>query len=88
MLIINDEQRLQAGIPSLSEQCPCCGKALATYPLILSDDVEQTVYHAACAIEVATEILVDVYLLQSPCSTGAALCPVGPSRREIASLLR
>lgn len=59
MLIINDEQRLQAGIPSLREQCPCCGKALATYPLMLSDDGEQTVYHAACAIEVATEILVN-----------------------------
>ena len=66
MLIINDEQRLQAGIPSLSEQCPCCGKALATYPLILSDDVEQPVYHAACAIEVATEILVDVSTFFSP----------------------
>ncbi len=29
MLIFNDEQRLQAGIESLSKQCPYCRKALA-----------------------------------------------------------
>jgi hypothetical protein len=50
MLIVNDEQRLLAGILSLEERCKYCSKAFAEYPLIQSDDVDQTVYHAACAI--------------------------------------
>ncbi len=33
---------------------------LYIYPLILSDDVDQTVYHAACAVELAAEIMVDL----------------------------
>jgi len=61
MLIVNDEQRLRAGIGSLSKQCPCCCKALAAYPLILSDEAGLAVYHAACAAQLATEILVDLY---------------------------
>jgi hypothetical protein len=66
MLIVNDEQRLRAGIKSLSKQCPYCRKALAAYPLILSDDAGFFVYHAACAVQVATEILVDLYTFFSP----------------------
>jgi hypothetical protein len=66
MLIVNDEQRLRAGIPSLSKRCPYCCKALAAYPLILSDDARFAVYHAACAAALATEILVDVYTFFSP----------------------
>ncbi len=61
MLIVNDEQRLRAGIGSLSKRCQYCSKALATYPLILSDDGRLAVYHAACAAALATEILVDLY---------------------------
>ncbi len=38
MLIFNDEQRRRSGIRSLSKRCPYCSKALAAYPLILSDD--------------------------------------------------
>ncbi|HEY4036416.1 MAG TPA: hypothetical protein VGL94_20860 [Ktedonobacteraceae bacterium] len=49
MLIFNDEQRLRAGIKSLSKRCPYCSKALAAYLLILSDDAGLFVYHAACA---------------------------------------
>ena len=66
MLIVNDEQRLRAGIGSLSKRCQYCSKALATYPLILSDDAKLVVYHAACAVQLATEIIVDLYTFFSP----------------------
>jgi hypothetical protein len=66
MLIVNDEQRLRAGIGSLSKRCPYCSKALRAYPLILSDDAGLAVYHAACAAALATEILVDLYTFLSP----------------------
>jgi hypothetical protein len=66
MLIVNDEQRLRAGIGSLSKRCQYCSKALAAYPLILSDETRLAVYHAACAAALATEILVDLYTFFSP----------------------
>jgi hypothetical protein len=66
MLIVNDEQRLRAGIGSLSKRCQYCSKALAAYPLILSDDARLAVYHAACAAALATEVLVDLYTFFSP----------------------
>ena len=66
MLIVNDEQRLRAGIGSMSKRCQYCSKALAAYPLILSDDARLAVYHAACAVELATEIMVDLYTFFSP----------------------
>ncbi len=66
MLIVNDEQRLRAGIGSISKRCSYCSKALAAYPLILSDDAKLAVYHAACAAALATEILVDLYTFFSP----------------------
>ena len=66
MLIFNDEQCLQAGIKSLSKRCPYCCKALAAYPLILTDDAGLFVYHAACAAALATEILVDLYTFFRP----------------------
>jgi len=66
MLIVNDEQRLRAGITSLSKRCSYCTKALAAYPLIVSDDARLQVYHAACAAELATEILVDLYTFFRP----------------------
>ena len=31
-----------------------------------SDDADQTVYHVACAIELATEIMVDLFTFFSP----------------------
>ena len=66
MLIFNDEQRLRAGIRSLSKRCSYCSKALAAYPLILSDDAGLSVYHAACAAALATEIVVDLYTFFRP----------------------
>jgi len=66
MLIVNDEQRLRAGIGSLSKRCQYCSKALAAYPLILSDDARLAIYHVACAAALATEILVDLYTFFSP----------------------
>jgi hypothetical protein len=72
MLIVTDEHRLRAGVWSLNECCPYCGKAFAEYPLIMSDDASQTVYHAACALQLATEVLVDVFTF---------LCPPAPYHR-------
>ncbi len=66
MLIVNDEQRLRAGIGSLGKRCQYCSKPLAVYPLILSDDARLAVYHAACAVQLATEILVDLYTFLNP----------------------
>ena len=66
MLIFTDEQRRRAGIKSLSKRCPYCSKALAAYPLVLSDDAGLFVYHAACAAALATEILVDLYTIFCP----------------------
>ena len=66
MLIVNDEQRLRAGIGSLSKRCQYCSKALAAYPLILSDEARLVVYHAECAAELDTDILVDLYTFLSP----------------------
>ncbi|SRR6266852_3660194 len=66
MLIFNDEQRRRVGIKSLSKQCPYCRKALAAYPLILSDYAGLFVYHSACAAALVTEILVDLYTFFCP----------------------
>ncbi len=66
MLIANDDHRLRAGVCNLDELCPYCGAAFADYPLILSDDVAQTVYHVACALELATDLLVDLYTFFRP----------------------
>jgi hypothetical protein len=66
MLIVNDEHCMRAGVCNLDEQCPYCGIAFSEYPLIMSDDAEQTVYHAACALQLATEILVDLFTFFRP----------------------
>lgn len=66
MLIVNDNQRLLAGVVSLNEPCAYCSQPLRSYPLIMSDDAAQTVYHAACAVELATDILVDLFTFFSP----------------------
>jgi hypothetical protein len=66
MLIFNDEQRLRAGIKSLSKRCSYCCKALSEYPLIMNDDAGLAVFHAACAAALATEIIVDLYSFFRP----------------------
>jgi hypothetical protein len=66
MLIVNDEHLRLAGVLSLDERCKYCSKALAEYPLIQSDDADQTVYHATCAVELASEIMVDLSTFLSP----------------------
>jgi hypothetical protein len=60
MLIVNDDHLRLAGVASLEERCPYCSKTLATYPLVMSDDPSQTVYHVTCALELATDLLVDL----------------------------
>ena len=66
MLIVNDDHRLKAGVCSLNELCPYCGSAFADYPLVMSDDAAQTVYHVACALELTTDLLVDLYTFFHP----------------------
>lgn len=66
MLIVNDTHLCLAGVASLEEPCCYCTKPLATYPLILSDDAGQTVYHLTCALELASDLLADVFTFFSP----------------------
>jgi hypothetical protein len=66
MLIMNDDQLRLAGVLGLDEQCYYCSKALAAYPLIMGDDTKQTVYHVTCALELATDLMVDLYTFFSP----------------------
>jgi hypothetical protein len=66
MLIVNDDQLHRASIVSLEEQCVYCSKRLTAYPLILSDDAGQTVYHITCALELASDLLADVFTFFSP----------------------
>jgi hypothetical protein len=66
MLIVNDTHLMLAGVCNLDELCPYCGLAFAAYPLIMSDDAAQTVYHVTCALQLATEILVDLFTFFYP----------------------
>jgi hypothetical protein len=66
MLIVTDDHRRRAGVCSLDELCPYCRLAFADYPLIMSDDAAQTVYHVACALQLTTDLLVDLYTFFSP----------------------
>ena len=78
MLIVNDDHRLRAGVCSLNEPCPYCGTAFADYPLIMSDDAAQTVYHVACALELTTDLLVDLYTFFRPPAPYARLFTLTP----------
>jgi hypothetical protein len=71
MLIVNDTHLALAGVASLEEQCTYYTKPLAAYPLVLSDDASQTVYHVTCALELATDLLVDLATFLDP----PAPCP-------------
>ena len=44
MLIANAVHLNLAGAASLEEPCPYCSRPLAVYPLLMSDDPQQTVY--------------------------------------------
>ena len=50
MLIVNDTHLCLAGRSSLEERCHSCKMPLAAYPLVMSDDAKQTVYHVTCAL--------------------------------------
>lgn len=66
MLIVNDDHLHLAGVASLEDRCVYCSKRLAAYPLIMSDDAKQTIYHVTCALELATDLMVDLYTFFSP----------------------
>lgn len=66
MLIVNDDQLHLAGIANLEERCIYCSKRLAAYPLIMGDDAKQAVYHVTCALELASDLLADVFTFFCP----------------------
>jgi hypothetical protein len=66
MLIVNTAHLSLAGVASLEERCSYCSRPFAAYPLVMSDDAKQTVYHVTCALELATDLLVDLYTFFSP----------------------
>jgi len=65
ILIVNDNHLLLAGGVSLEVRCTYCSQPLTTYPLIMNEDAERTVSHAACAVELAN-LLVDLFPFLSP----------------------
>jgi len=66
MLIVNDDHLRRAEVRSLDELCPSCCKPLREYPLLLCDEANPSVYHVPCALQLATEILVDLFTFLSP----------------------
>jgi hypothetical protein len=60
MLIVNDAHLALAGVASLEERCHYCSRPLAAYPLIMGNERSQAVYHVTCALELATDLLVDL----------------------------
>lgn len=70
MLIVNDDQLRLTGVAGLEERCIYCSRPLAAYPLILSDNAGQTVYHVTCALELASDLLADIFTF---------FCPPAPS---------
>ena len=66
MLIVNAAHLGLAGVASLEERCSYCSRPLAVYPLLMSDDAEPSVYHVPCALQLATDLLVDLYTFFSP----------------------
>ena len=61
MLIVNDahlcpgwaDRAWRSGVTTARSR-------LSAYPLVMSDDAKQTVYHVTCALELATDLLVDL----------------------------
>ena len=82
MLIVNDNQLLLTGGVNLEVRCKYCSQPLTTYPRIMSDDAEQTVDHAACAVELATDILVDLFTFLSPPALYSRLFVLTASERK------
>jgi hypothetical protein len=75
MLIVNDDHRRLAGVSSLGERCAYCSKTLAAYPLILSDDTNQAVYHVTCALPLRDGSPGRFgHLLQSACAISPVVC--------------
>lgn len=66
MLIVNNDYLCLAGVASLEEPCTHCSRPLAAYPLIMCDKRNQTVYHITCALELASDLLADVFTFFSP----------------------
>jgi hypothetical protein len=77
MLIMTDKQRQAAEIESLDQRCSYCSKVLYAYPLIMGDDPRHSVYHIACAVELATDILLDL---------SDFFCPPAPFDRVVVVL--
>lgn len=82
MLIVNAVHLNLAGVASLEEPCPYCGRPLAVYPLLMSDDPQQTVYHIPCALQLATDLLVDLSTFFNPPAPCPPLFPLVTDQQE------
>jgi hypothetical protein len=82
MLIVNAAHLGLSGVASLEEPCPYCSRPLAVYPLFMSDDGKQTVYHVPCALQLATDLLVDLYTFFSPPPSCARLFTLTADQQE------
>lgn len=66
MLIRNDEECKQAGrFPLTHFLCGYCSVNL-TYPIVIGQDRNTTAFHAKCAAELASDIMLDIQDLVSP----------------------
>jgi hypothetical protein len=65
MLILNDEDRDQLDLVSIRFVCGYCTRDLE-YPIVMTKDRNNTMYHASCALQLASEItdLMADYLLE------------------------
>jgi transcription elongation factor Elf1 len=65
MLILNDADRDEAGLVTIHFTCLYCGRDLE-YPVVMVRDTNGTMYHASCALQLASEItdLMADYLLE------------------------
>jgi hypothetical protein len=83
VLIVNDDQLRLARVVSLEARCCYCSRPLAAYPLIMGDDTKQTVYHVTCALELATDLLVDLATFFHPPASYPPLFVLTPSESGI-----
>jgi hypothetical protein len=76
------------GVASLKEPCAYCTRPLATYPLIMCDDTPQMVYHVTCALELATDLLVDLATFFHPPAPYPPFSVLTPASHRISDAIR
>ncbi len=85
MLIVTNEQRQQATLPTFLHLSPCsyCGEELAEYPFILIEGQPRMLFHAPCAIQMAIDVLTDLSpLVPKPQEVSAMAQPFRRAHKE------